>query len=334
METTIDRKKASRSAFIRSSAFQRLIIIAVLILLYGFFYAASPSFRKYTTLVQICSNMYYTLLMAIGVTFPLITGGNDLSMGTGLICYSLIGSYLMRINGWPLWAAIIITIAMGVAMGAVNGFGVAKLDVPPFIMTLSMMMFCRGMGSILTGGFSGTWPDGAEPGAGFRNAFRLIVKTDGGRMPVPLGMVWMILLVIIMTLVLNKTRVGRYTIAIGSNKEALKLSGVNVLKWHIFAYMISGFFTGLAAVTYAATFSNITPGQGAGFELNAIGAAIIGGTAMTGGSGSVIGTFLGVLLISLLQVGLPFVGLNADWQLLITGCILLGAVTIDKMRNS
>ena len=333
MENTIDRRKAARSAFIRSSAFQRLVIIAVLILLYGFFYAASTSFRKYTTLVQICSNMYYTLLMAIGVTFPLITGGNDLSMGTGLICYSLIGSYLMRICGWPLWAAIVITVAMGVMMGAVNGFGVAKLDVPPFIMTLSSMMFCRGMGSILTGGFSGTWPDGAEPGAGFRNAFRLIVKTETGRMPVPLGMVWMILLVIIMTLVLNKTRVGRYTIAIGSNKEALKLSGVNVLKWHIFAYMICGFFTGLAAVTYAATFSNITPGQGAGFELNAIGSAIIGGTAMTGGSGSVFGTFLGVLLISLLQVGLPFVGLNADWQLLITGCILMGAVTIDKMRN-
>ena len=334
MENTIDRRKAARSAFIRSSAFQRLIIIAVLILLYGYFYAASTSFRKYTTLVQICSNMYYTLLMAIGVTFPLITGGNDLSMGTGLICYSLIGSYLMRICGWPLWAAIVITIAMGVGMGAVNGFGVAKLDVPPFIMTLSSMMFCRGMGSILTGGFSGTWPDGADPGAGFRNVFRLIVKTETGRMPVPLGMVWMVLLVIIMTLVLNKTRVGRYTIAIGSNKEALKLSGVNVLKWHIFAYMICGFFTGLAAVTYAATFSNITPGQGAGFELNAIGSAIIGGTAMTGCSGSVFGTFLGVLLISLLQVGLPFVGLNADWQLLITGCILMGAVTIDKMRNS
>ena len=145
-------------------------------------------------------------------------------------------------------------------------------------------------------------------------------------MPVPLGIIWMILIVIIMSFVLNKTRIGRYTIAIGSNKEALKLSGVNVLKWHILAYMVCGLFTGLAAVTYAATFSNITPGQGAGFELN--------GTAMTGGSGSVFGTFLGVLLISLLQVGLPFVGLNADWQLLITGCILMGAVTIDKMRNS
>ena len=238
MEKSIDIRKQARSAFIRSSAFQRLIIIAVILLLYGFFFIASPSFRKYTTLVQICSNMYYTLLMAIGVTFALISGGNDLSMGTGLICYSLIGSYLMRIYGWPLWAAIVITIAMGVFMGFINGFGVAKLDVPPFIMTLASMMFCRGMGSILTGGFSGTWPDGAEPGAEFRNVFRLIVKTDTGRMPVPLGIIWMILIVIIMSFVLNKTRIGRYTIATGSNKGALKLSGVNVLKWHILAYMV------------------------------------------------------------------------------------------------
>ena len=163
MEITSKSKKTSSSAFIRSSAFQLLIIIAVVVLLYIFFYARSTSFRRYTTIVQICSNMYYILLMAIGVTFPLITGGNDLSMGTGLICYSLIGSYLIRIFGWPLWAAIIVTIGMGVLMGTINGVIIAKLEIPPFIMTLSMMMFCRGMGSILTNSYSGTWPDGADP---------------------------------------------------------------------------------------------------------------------------------------------------------------------------
>ena len=186
MEITSKSRKSS-SSFIRSSAFQRLIIIAVVVLLYIFFYAKSPSFRRYTTIVQICSNMYYTLLMAIGVTFPLITGGNDLSMGTGLICYSLIGSYMIRINGWPLWAAIVITIGMGVLMGTINGVIIAKLEIPPFIMTLASMMFCRGMGSILTNSYSGTWPDGADPGAGFRNAFRLIVQTPNGRMPVPIS---------------------------------------------------------------------------------------------------------------------------------------------------
>ena len=115
--------------------------------------------------------------------------------------------------------------------------------------------------------------------------------------------------------------------------EALKLSGVSVARWHIAAYVISGFFVGLAAVAYAATFPNITPGTGAGFELDAIGSAIIGGTAMSGGSGSVVGTFLGVLLISLLKTGLPFINLQANWQQVITGCVLLAAVTIDMQRN-
>ena len=334
MENTMGKRKAARAAFIRSNIFQRLLLIAVLILLYAFFYAASPAFRRYTTVAYICNNMYYTLLLAIGVTFPMITGGTDLSMGTGLICYSLIGSYLMRMCGWPLWCAIPATILMGVCMGAVNGFGVAKMNIPPFIMTLGSMMFCRGMGSILTGGASGTWPNYLEPGAGFRKIFRLVITSGSGqRIPIPLGMIWMILLAVVMTVVLNRTRAGRYIIGIGSNKEALKLSSVNVAKWHVIAYMICGLFTGLAAVAYAGTFSNITPGEGAGFELNAIGAAIIGGTSMTGGSGSVFGAFLGVLLISLLQVGLPFIGLNANWQLLVTGCILMGAVAVDRLRK-
>ena len=99
MENTIAKRKAARAAFIRSNTFQRLLLMAVLILLYLFFYAASTAFRRYTTLAYICNNMYYTLLLAIGVTFPMITGGTDLSMGTGLICYSLIGSYLMRMCG-------------------------------------------------------------------------------------------------------------------------------------------------------------------------------------------------------------------------------------------
>ena len=334
MENTMIKRKAARIAFIRSNTFQRLLLIAVLILLYAFFCAASPAFRRYTTLAYICNNMYYTLLLAIGVTFPIITGGTDLSMGTGLICYSLIGSYLMRMCGWPLWGAILATVLMGAAMGTVNGFGVAKLNIPPFIMTMGSMMFCRGMGSILTGGMSGTWPNYLEPGAGFRKIFRLVITADSGqRIPIPLGMVWMVLLAVIMTAVLNHTRTGRYIIGIGSGREALKLSGVNVVKWNMIAYIICGLFTGLAAVACAGTFSNITPGEGAGFELNAIGAAIIGGTSMTGGSGSVFGAFLGVLLISLLQVGLPFIGLNANWQLLVTGCILMGAVTIDRLRK-
>ena len=137
-----------------------------------------------------------------------------------------------------------------------------------------------------------------------------------------------------MSIVLNKTRVGRYIIAIGSNKEAARLSGVNVIKYQMLAYIISGFFAGLAGIAYSATFSSsVAPGTGAGLELDAIGGAIIGGTSMTGGQGSIIGTLLGVFVMSLLKTGLPYVGLQANWQQIITGIVLIVAIYIDVLKN-
>ena len=155
--------------------------------------------------------------MAIGVTFPLITGGVDLSIRTGLICYSLAGGYLITQKGMPV------------------------------------------------AGSEGGW---------FRNIFKI---TTAGGTKIPIGFLWMILIVIIMAFVLNHTKMGRYTIAIGSNKEATRLSGVNVKFYHVMAYVISGFFAALAAVAYSAVFSTVQPGTGAGFKLEAIGGAIIGG---------------------------------------------------------
>lgn len=136
-----------------------------------------------------------------------------------------------------------------------------------------------------------------------------------------------------MAFVLNHTKVGRYTFAIGSNKEATRLSGVNVKLYQVIAYVLSGLFAGLAAIAYAATFPTVQPGTGAGFELEAIGGAIIGGVSATGGAGSIEGTLLGVLVICILKTGLPFVGLQANWQQIITGAVLIGAVLIDIIKK-
>ncbi len=318
-----------KKPIIQAIGVQRLVILGVLVILFAFFCIMSESFRKYTTIITMCSYMYYIMLMAIGVTFPLITGGVDLSIGTGLVCYSIVGSYLMRQMGLPIWVAMLVTVGMGVFFGFFNGIIIAKLDLPPFITTLCTMMIVRGLGSILTGGMTGVWPMAGQEGSWFRD----LLKYKIGDTVYPVGMILIIVLVVVMSLVLNHSRVGRYIIAIGSNKEALKLSGVNVVRWHVMAYVFSGFFAGLAAIAYAGTFSSITPGTGAGLELDAIGGAIIGGTAMTGGSGSIIGTFLGVCLISLLKTGLPNVGLQANWQQIITGAILIVAVTIDMARR-
>ena len=258
-----------------------------------------------------------------------MTGGNDLSIGTGMVCYSLIGGYVISKLGLPVGVGILITILCGLIMGTANGFLVAVLELPPFIATLCTMMIVRGLGSIITGGVSLSWPAADADNGWFRSFFKMTI----GGTKVPIGIIWTVLAVIIMSVILTKTKIGRYIIAIGSNKEAARLSGVNVIKWHMLAYIICGFFTGLAGIAYAGTFQTLTPGTGAGLELDAICAAIIGGTSMYGGQGTVVGTLIGVFLMCILKTGLPYVGLQANWQQIIIGIVLIVAVLMDVLRT-
>ena len=174
-----------------------------------------------------------------------------------------------------------------------------------------------------------TWPPAAAENGWFRSIFKL--KLNGKMIPV--GFILVLICVILMSIFLNKTRAGRYIIAIGSNKEATRLSGVNVVKYQSLAYLISGFFAGLAGIAYAATFQAIPPGTGAGLELDAIAGAIIGGTSMNGGVGTVTGTLLGVFVMSLLKTGFPYIGLQANWQQIFTGLVLVLAIFIDVLKN-
>ena len=308
---------------------QKFIVLLVVIILFLFFCILSPNFRKYTTIVSILDYSYYITLMAIGVAFPLMTAGVDLSIGTGLVCYSLVGGYLITIQGWPTWAGMLVSILLGVAIGVLNGCLVAIMDLPPFLATLCTCMITRGLGSIIVGGLGISWPAATAPGGWFRSIFK--IQVDGTN--IPIGFIWIIVIVILMTFVLNHTKIGRYTLAIGSNKEATRLSGVNVRFYHIMAYVISGFFAGLAAISYSAIFSTVQPGSGAGFELEAIGGAIIGGVSMVGGAGSITGTLAGVFVICLLKTGLPFIGLTANWQQIITGLVMIADVLIDILKR-
>ena len=267
--------------------------------------------------------------MAIGVTFPLITGGVDLSIGTGLICYALFGGYLIVHKGMPVGVALVACVIVGTLIGLLNGYLVAVMDLPPFLASLCTCMINRGLGSLLSGGFGVSWPSALEPAGWFRSMFRF---NSNGKV-IPVGIFIIIAFVIIMSFVLNHTKIGRYTFAIGSNKEATKLAGVNVKFYHIAAYTICGFFAGLAAIAYSATYVTIYPGSGAGFEMDAIAGAIVGGVSASGGVGSIFGAFLGVIVISLMKVGLPFIGLQANWQQIITGLVLIGAILIDVVKK-
>ena len=313
---------------------QRIVVVSVVVVLALFFSLASKNFRKYSTLVTLLDSFYYFMLMAIGVTFCLISGGNDLSVGTGMVCDALIGGFCIIHLGWPTWLGMLITILCGLVFGCLNGFFVAVMNLPAFIGTLCTMLITRGLGSVVAGG-SITWPAKEQANGWFRKIFKIFVlNADGKKTPIPVGVILIIIAIVVMSFVLNKTRVGRYIIAIGSNKEAARLSGVNVVKYQMLAYIISGLFTGMAGIAYVcASTSSITPGSGTGLELDAIGGAIIGGTSMTGGVGSIFGTFLGVMILTLLKNGLPKIGLGQDWQNIITGLILIGAIWIDVLRS-
>ena len=325
----MNKNEKSKSPLLKKFDTQKLVVLAVLVILFLVFSLLSAPFRSYSTFITLLSYSYYIAFMAIGVTFALITGGVDLSLGTGMICYGLIGGYLIVECGMPVGVGMLATVLVAVLFGLFNGTLIAVLDIPPFIATLATMMITRGIGSVVVGGKSVTWPQAASAQGWFRSMFR----TQIGGVMIPTGFLWVLLSVILMSFVLNKTKLGRYIIAIGSNKEATRLSGVKVVKYHIAAYAIAGFFTGLASLAFAATFQEPSPGIGGGLELDAIGSAIIGGTSTAGGVGSIVGTLIGVFIMSTLKTGLPYIGLQANWQQIITGVILLGAVGIDVVKN-
>lgn len=323
-------KGLSGNPIIKAIGAQRIVVILVIIALAVFFSIMSPSFRQYSTIVSIFDYSYYVSFLAIGVTFALITGGVDLSIGTGMICYGLVGGYLVVTKGMPIGVGILVTLLMGAAMGFANGCLVSRMELPPFIATLCTMMVARGLGSILGGGMSVSWPAASSAQGWFRSIFKINLN---GTM-IPVGFILVIVFAVAMSLFLNRSKPGRYIIAIGSNKEATRLSGINVVKYQTLAYVISGVCTGIAGVAYAAAFQAIAPGSGAGFELDAVGGAIIGGTSMNGGYGTIAGTLLGVFVMSLLKTGLPYIGLQANWQQIITGIVLIVAVFIDVWKNS
>ena len=310
---------------------QRFIVLLVIIVLCAIFSGMSKEFRQYTTILSMLDFSYYDLLMAIGVTFPLITGGVDLSIGTGMVAYALIAGTLIRNNNCPVALAMIICIVLGIAVGALNGVLIGVMNLPPFLGNALYMYdypWCRILCSATP------WPGLTQDGGWFHTIFKVTVGTGRSASRYPLGFLWMIILVLLMEYILNHTKFGRYTIAIGSNKEAAALSGINTKFYHVMVYVVCGLFTGLAKnrIRKAVT-PTVQPGTGAGLEMDAIGGVFVGGVAATGGYGSVIGTFVGIFVIMLLKTGLPYIGLQANWQQIITGIVLIVAVLIDILKE-
>lgn len=306
--------------------FQKLLAPIALVILYIFFSLASKTFFSLSTLVSILDSTYYVGFLAFGITFVIITGGIDLSIGTNMMMSALIGGYLIY-HGWNIWLSLVIVVAIAVFVGFCNGVLIAKLGLPPFIATLGMMMMSQGLGSIITEVHTQRFPSSFDANGTYKAIF---YKTLSG---FPSGIVYMMIFFVLALFLLNKTRLGRYTYALGSNEEAARLSGINTKGWKILVYTICGLFCGLSAIVYASTYTTIIPGTGNGLEMNAIAAVIIGGTSMSGGSGTMVGTLIGVFLMSVLKTGLMSLNLQGHYQTFFTGLVVVLAVLLDIYRN-
>ena len=308
---------------IDSKTMQTILAFASLILLILIFSVASPNFFRTNNLVGILLATAVNGILAVGITFIIVTGGIDLSIGTVMTFGSVIAGVVVTMWQLPIPLGVLAGIAAGALCGFVNGVSIAKLKVPPFIATLGMMMITKGLNLI----FSGTKPVYFVD----TPVFGLIASQPV--LGIPMGVIIFFVSALVASFILSKTLLGRYTFAIGSNEEAARLSGINTDAWKIAVYSLGGAFAGIAGIVMASRLQSAQPALGAGYELDAIAAAVIGGTSLSGGEGTILGTVIGAFIITVLTNGLRILSVPQEWQMVVTGLIVIGAVYLDIVRR-
>ena len=293
---------------------QRMLALCTLLVLFAFFSVFGKRFFSADTMMNLIESSYYIICMALGMTFIIATGGIDLSIGTVGMCGAIVGGVAYNVWGLPMWCALLFIVVTTTLFGALNGFLVAYCKLPAFVATMGVMMISQGVGYIVSEVQTMRFP---------------IISLDG----FPMGIIYVVILFLIAAFLLRYTKLGKYACAIGSNKEATRLSGVNTKKWEMLVYVVSGVFTGFAGLFYAATYTSVLPGSGAGMEMQAVAAVVIGGTSLAGGFGTIVGTLIGVFIMSVLKNGLMTVGLQQQWQVFFTGIAVLLAVLLDIYKT-
>jgi ribose transport system permease protein len=313
-----------------SGAFHRLLAFSGLIALVVVFSIASPNFLQTQNILAILQATSVNGVLAVAATLVIITGGIDLSVGTLMTFCAVITGVILTYLGLPLPLGLIGALLTGLACGLISGFVIAKLKVPPFIATLGMMLILKGLSLVV----SGTKPIYFNDTPGFNQiALGSIVGSVFPAVPIPNGVLILFAVAIVAAFVLSKTALGRYTFALGSNEEAVRLSGVNVDRWKIAVYATAGSICGVAGILIASRLNSAQPALGQGYELDAIAAVVIGGTSLSGGRGTVLGTLIGALIISVLANGLRILSVAQEWQTVVTGTIIILAVYADILRR-
>lgn len=313
-----------------SGAFHRLLAFSGLIALVVAFSLASPNFLQTQNILAILQATSVNGVLAIAATLVIITGGIDLSVGTLMTFCAVVAGVILTYCGLPLPLGIIGAVLAGTASGLVSGTIIAKLKVPPFIATLGMMLILKGLSLVI----SGTKPIYFNDTPGFNQiALGSAVGSVFPAVPLPNGVLVLFAVAVVAAFVLSKTALGRYTFALGSNEEAVRLSGVNIDRWKIAVYAVTGAICGVAGLLIASRLNSAQPALGQGYELDAIAAVVIGGTSLSGGRGTVVGTLIGALIISVLANGLRILSVPQEWQTVVTGTIIILAVYADILRR-
>jgi len=314
-----------------NQAKQKLLAFASLIVLMVIFSVLKPdAFFTTDNIIGILQSTTVIGVLAIASTFIIITSGIDLSVGVLMtFCAVMAGVFMVNL-GLPMWIGVPGAVVVGALSGTVSGLAITKLRVPPFIATLGMMMLLKGASLIITK----TRPIYFNDVEGFDAISLGSALSDLlPGLPIPNGVLIMFIVAIVCAVILNKTALGRYTFALGSNEEAVRLSGVNVDRWKVIIYAFSGGICGIAGLLIASRLNSAQPALGQGYELDAIAAVVIGGTSLSGGVGTILGTIIGAFIMSVLINGLRIMSVAQEWQMVLTGVIIILAVYTDNLRR-
>lgn len=316
MATQSNRKQARSGVALQK--YGSLFILIILMIIMGI---ASPYFFTINNLLTVGVQTSVNAILAIGMLTVIVLAGIDLSIGANLALSGILAAFLMR-AGFPLWASLLISICSGAVLGFTNGFLVTAMNLPPFIATLGTTGVYRGLALVITNGLPvSELPD------------RISWFGQGSILWIPVPIFVMVLVAIVFHLTLNHTIVGRYTYAIGSNREATRLSGIKTARYMRIVYTIEGILACVAGIILLGRLSVAQPTAATGYELNAIAAAVIGGASLMGGSGTVVGTIVGSLIMSVLSNGFTLVGFNTFFQQLAIGVVLIFAVYFDVLQR-
>ncbi|GAB3263321.1 sugar ABC transporter permease [Larkinella harenae] len=282
----------------------------------------TPRFLTVSNLMIIVTQVSINALLAFGVTFVIITGGIDLSIGSTVAVTGVVAALFAHPDTYPVIVPVLAGLAAGLLLGAFNGLVVTKSKVPPFIVTLGTMTIGRGLALILSKG---------RPVSNLSDSFNFI---GGGQLlGIPTPIIILIVFFIICSVLLKKTVLGRYMYAVGGNEQAAKASGIQLNKVKMVVYTLCGGLAALAGILLTSRITTGQPNAGAGFELDAIAAAIIGGTSTSGGTGTMTGTLIGALLIGVISNGLDLMNVTSYYQQVVMGIIIISAVVLDSMNQ-